>query len=58
MESHGFPSFFLIDKLDCERFDTEYKIPQSSLPLKKLRKQIERYDGDEIIKPFERIKYM
>jgi len=58
METIGFPTTFLIDRVDCERFDTEYKIPQSTLPLKKLRKQVERYDGDEEIKAFERVKYL
>lgn len=58
METIGLPNFFLIDRIDCERFDTEYKIPQSELPLKKLRKQIERYDGDEETEPFQRVKYL
>jgi len=58
METIGFPSPFLIDRIDCERFDTEYKIPQSALPLKKLRKQVEQFDGDEEDKPFQRVKYL
>lgn len=58
METIGFPSMFLIDRIDCERFDTEYKIPQSDLPIKKLRRQIEVYEGDETTKPFQRTKYI
>jgi len=58
METIGFPSFFTIDRRDCERFDTEYKIPLSTLPTKKLRKQIEEYDGDEEVKPFQRVKFL
>ena len=33
------PSFFLIHKEDCERFDTSFKIPLTKLPLKVVRKQ-------------------
>jgi len=40
METIGFPSFFTIDREDCERFDTSFKIPLTTLPVKKLRKQI------------------
>jgi len=58
METKGFPSFFFIDREDCERFDTEYKIPQSELPLKKLRKQRERFDGDEETQAFEKVKFV
>jgi len=39
MESDGFPSFFFIDKVDTQRFDTSYKIPLTRLPDKKVRKQ-------------------
>jgi len=58
METVGFPSPFLIDRVDTERFDTEYKIPQSSLPPKKLRKQLEVFDGDQETDPFKRTKYV
>jgi len=41
------PSFFLIHRDDCERFDTSYKIPLTRLPLKVVRRQdIEGYDDD------------
>jgi len=40
MESKSmFPSFFLIEKEDTERFDTSYKVPLTKLPLKVKRKQ-------------------
>lgn len=40
MEAEGIPWPFLILKKDCDRFDTSYKIPLTTLPVKKLRKQI------------------
>jgi len=41
------PSFFLIHRDDCERFDTSYKIPLTRLPLKVVRRQdIEGYDDE------------
>lgn len=46
MESMGFPFPFLILKKDCDRFDTSYKIPLTTLPIKKLRKQIGVCDED------------
>lgn len=58
MDTVGLPSPFLIDRIDCERFDTEYKIPLSALPVKKLRKQIEQFDGDDVVEPFERVKFL
>jgi len=33
------PSFYFINREDCMRFDTSYKIPLTSLPDKKVRKQ-------------------
>jgi len=39
METVGIPSPFLIERIDCERFDTEYKIPMSTLPVRKVRRQ-------------------
>lgn len=39
MESLGWPSFYFINKEDCMRFDTSYKVPLSTLPDKKVRKQ-------------------
>jgi len=42
-----FPSFYFINKLDCDLFDTSYKVPLSKLPPKKVRKQeILGYDDD------------
>jgi len=58
MESLGIPWPFLIDRADTERFDTEYKIPQSNLPPKMLRKQIEIWEGDEEEKPFTKVKFV
>jgi len=46
METIGFPQFFLIERTDTERFDTEYKIPQSTLPVRKLRRQEQLCDED------------
>jgi hypothetical protein len=46
METVGMPSFFFIQRTDTERFDTSYKIPLSTLPRKKLRKQVEFCDED------------
>jgi len=54
METTGMPLPFLIERIDCERFDTEYKIPMSSLPVRKIRKQIEICDEDG----FKRIRYI
>lgn len=39
MESMGLPSIFLIQREDCERFDTLHKVPLSELPPKIVRKQ-------------------
>jgi len=46
METYGLPSPFLIERVDCERFQTEYKVPLSSLPVRKLRKQLQICDED------------
>lgn len=40
MKSVGFPSFFFIEKIDTQRFDTSFKIPLSTLPTKYVRKQL------------------
>lgn len=40
MESVGIPSFFFIERIDTERFDTSYKIPLTTLPVKYVRKQV------------------
>lgn len=53
-ELDGGMSLFFITKKDVVRFDTSYKIPMSSLPIKKIRKQIEKCDEDG----FERVKYI
>jgi len=39
MDSLGWPSFYLINREDCMRFDTSYKVPISKLPDKRVRKQ-------------------
>jgi len=46
METIGWPQPFFIERIDCARFDTEYKIPMSKLPVKKVRKQIIECDED------------
>jgi len=53
-EVEGGLSFFFITKRDVSRFDTSYKIPQSKLPVRKVRKQVEYCDEDG----FTRIKYI
>jgi len=39
MDSLGWPSFYFINREDCMRFDTSYKVPLSTLPDKRVRKQ-------------------
>lgn len=39
MESIGLPSFFFINKEDCDRFDTLFKVPLTELPPKIVRRQ-------------------
>jgi len=53
-EVEGGLSIFFIRREDVERFDTSYKIPQSTLPIKKIRKQVEYCDEDG----FKRIRYI
>lgn len=53
-ELEGGFSFFFILKVDVARFDTSYKIPMSTLPVKRIRKQIERCEEDG----YERIRYV
>jgi len=54
MEGSWFPVPCFIRKVDCERFDTSYKIPLTTLPVKKLRKQLEYCEEDG----FKRVKYI
>lgn len=54
MESSGMPSFFFIEKVDTQRFDTSFKIPLTTLPVKKIRKQVEVCDEDG----FSRVRYV
>jgi len=53
-EMQGGFSFFFITKKDVNRFDTSYKIPKTSLPIKKVRKQIEKCDEDG----YTRVRYV
>ena len=53
-EVEGGLSLFFIRKEDVERFDTSYKIPQSKLPVKKIRRQEEVCDEDG----FKRVRYI
>lgn len=53
-EVEGGLSFFFIRKVDVERFDTSYKIPQSKLPVRKIRRQEEYCDEDG----FKRVRYI
>jgi len=46
MESSGMGRPYLIRRVDCERYDTSYKVPQSKLPVKKLRRQEMECDED------------
>jgi len=46
MEGSGWPMPCMIRKVDCDRFDTSYKIPMTGLPVKKLRKQVMECDED------------
>lgn len=46
MESVGFPMPFMIWRVDCERFDTSFKVPLSTLPIKRVRKQVILCDED------------
>jgi len=39
MDSLGWPSFYFVNREDCMRFDTSYKVPLSTLPDKRVRKQ-------------------
>lgn len=53
------PSFFFINREDVELYDTRQAIFAGQLPIKKLRKQIERYEPIEPNeKSFERVKYI
>lgn len=52
------PSFFLIDRLDVEIYDTRQDITTGILPTKKLRKVIEEFDGDDEDKPFRKVKFV
>ena len=54
IEKGFIPKFFFILKKDISRFDTSYKIPISTLPVKRLRKQIERCEEDG----FTRVRYI
>lgn len=53
-QTEGGLSLFFIRKVDVERFDTSYKIPQSKLPVRKIRKQVEYCDEDG----FRRVRYI
>lgn len=53
-EVEGGLSLFFIKRVDVERFDTSYKIPQSTLPIKKIRRQVEICDEDG----FKRVRYI
>jgi len=50
---NGF-SFFFITRRDIARFDTSFKVPMSTLPVKRIRKQIEKCDEDG----FTRTRYV
>lgn len=53
-EVEGGLSLFFIRKEDVERFDTSYKVPQSKLPIRKIRRQVEVCDEDG----FKRVRYI
>lgn len=52
------PGMFLIDRIDVEIYDTRQDISAGALPPKKLRKQVEFFEGDEETDPFKREKYV
>jgi len=45
MQGESFPSFFLIQKEDCMRYDTSFKVPLTELSTKRVRRQ--RIEGVE-----------
>ena len=49
MDALGFPTFFTIRKEDTMRYNTSYKVPMSDLPVKIVRKQIERGYEDGVV---------
>lgn len=53
-EIEGGFSLFFIRREDVKRFDTSFKVPQTELPIKRIRKQVElcREDG------FKRVRYI
>lgn len=59
METIGFPSPFLIQREDTEIFDTNAKVVPSELPIKRLRKQILRYeDPVDPEKNFDKVTFI
>lgn len=52
------PTVFFIDRADIEIYDTRQDIEFGTLPPRKLRKQLEVYDGDDQTKPFTKVKYI
>jgi hypothetical protein len=55
MESQGFPSFYLINREDCELFDTSYKVPISTLPPIKVRRQLMQGYDEETGEEYEKV---
>jgi len=59
MESIGIiPSFYFINEKDCFLFDTSYKVPVSTLPPKKVRKQMLIGYDENGEKEFEKVTWV
>jgi len=57
MDNVGFPSLYFINREDCARFNTSFRVPRAELPVKYLKKQREVYEEDGKIL-FEKTKYV
>ena len=53
-EVEGGLSLFFIRREDIQRFDTSFKVPLTTLPIKKIRRQVEKCEEDG----FTRVRYI
>lgn len=58
MESLGFPSFYFITREHCELFDTSYRVPLSSLPPIKVRRQLLVGEDLETGEKFRKVRWV
>jgi len=49
---------FFIEKELTDIYDTRQDISQTELPMRILRKQVEYYPGDDLVKPFKKEKFI